>query len=205
MTGRAMQPLEKRLPRSKKSPEHCVVEFFDSYQGEWEPSDRCLELGVGEGRQLSAPAHYGFGLHGIDIDPLAVELSQQVIAERGIEAHIVLGEIADLPYPANYFRVVYAPSVFQMLPSIDEATKVMRETSRVLVPGGLFFLKVNGNPKREDANRRRRLEYLAFHELAQLAEASALEIERITTDLEDDLRRIAGKKLVWQIVFRKRP
>jgi hypothetical protein len=72
-----------------------------------------------------------------------------------------------------------------------------------LVPGGLFFLKVSGNPKREDANRRRRLEYLAFHELAQLAEASALEIERVATELNDDLWRIAGKKLVWQIVYRK--
>lgn len=196
MIGRAMQPREKRLARSKKPPEPCVVEFFESYQGEWQPSDRCLELGVGEGRQFSAPARYGFGLHGIDIDPLAIEPSQQVIAERGIEAHIVLGEIADLPYPDHHFRVVYAPSVFQMLPSIDEATKVMRETSRVLVPGGLFFVKVNGNPKREDTDRRRRLEYLAFHELAQLAEASALEIERVTTELNDDLRRIAGKKLV---------
>jgi hypothetical protein len=106
-----MQPLEKRLPRSKKSPEQCVVEFFESYQREWQPGDRCLELGVGEGRQLNAPARYGFGLHGIDIDPLAIELSQHVIAERGIEAEIVLGEIGDLPYPDNHFRVVYAPSL----------------------------------------------------------------------------------------------
>lgn len=147
MVGRAMQPLEKRLPRSKKSPEPCVVEFFRSYQGEWQASDQCLELGVGEGRQLSAPARYGFGLHGIDIDPLAIELSQQVIAERGIEAQIVLGEIADLPYPDNHFRVIYAPSVFQMLPSIDEATKVMRETSRVLVRGGLFFPESQWEPE----------------------------------------------------------
>jgi ubiquinone/menaquinone biosynthesis C-methylase UbiE len=201
--GRSVQPLEKRLPRSKKPPEEHVAAFFHDYRTEFAPGDRCLELGVGEGRQLSVPARHRLELYGIDCDPLAIEILAGVVADRGIAIHATLGEITQLPYPDTHFRVAYATSVLQFLPDLRAAQRVFQEVARVLLSGGLFFIKINTNPKRENADRRRRLEYLAFHEIASLAEQAGLRFEKIAFEPQQDERRVDNIKLVWHIVFRK--
>jgi ubiquinone/menaquinone biosynthesis C-methylase UbiE len=203
MTGRSVQPLEKRLPRSKKPPEECVAAFFRDYQTECAPGDRCVELGVGEGRQLSVPASHRLELYGIDCDPLALEILAGVVAERGITIQATLGEITELPYPDTHFRVAYATSVLQFLPDLRAAQRVFQEVERVLLPGGLFFIKINASPKRENADRHGRLEYLAFHEIAGLAEQAGLRFERIEFETKQDERRVNNLKLLWHIVFRK--
>jgi ubiquinone/menaquinone biosynthesis C-methylase UbiE len=203
VTGRPVQPLEKRLPRSKKPPEERVAAFFRDYRTEFAPGDRCLELGVGEGRQLSVPASHRLELHGIDCDPLALEILAGIVAERGIAIQATLGEITQLPYADHHFRVAYATSVLQFLPDLRAAQRVFQEVERVLISGGLFFIKINTNPKRENADRQRRLEYLAFHEIASLADQAGLRFEKIEFETMQDERRVNHLKLLWHIVFRK--
>jgi SAM-dependent methyltransferase len=195
-TRQALGPLEEAAGRG-------LAAFFRRYQTEFAAGDRCLELGVGEGRQLGVPASHGLDVYGIDCDPLALEILTGAVTDRGIAIQTTLGEIDELPYPDRQFRVVYATSVLQFLPDLRSAQRVFREVERVLLPGGLFFVAVSGNPKRENAARERRLEYLAFHEMADLAERARLRVEDVAFETTPDEGRVGHLKLRWLIVFRR--
>jgi ubiquinone/menaquinone biosynthesis C-methylase UbiE len=108
---------------------------------------RALEIGCGPGR-LMRPMSRHFGeIHGVDV-------SDEMIAQ----AKIKLGDIpwayahhasgSDLAqFPSGHFDFVYSYAVFQHIPSADVVFSYLRETVRVLKPGGFARLQINGLPK----------------------------------------------------------
>jgi SAM-dependent methyltransferase len=110
-------------------------------------SRRALEIGCGPGR-LMRPMSRHFGeIHGVDV-------SDEMIAQANAKLHDIPWAHAhhaggsDLArFPADHFDFVYSYAVFQHIPSAEVVFSYLRETVRVLKPGGFARLQINGLPK----------------------------------------------------------
>ena len=108
---------------------------------------RALEIGCGPGR-LMRPMSRHFGeIHGIDVSDEMIARAREKL--RGVpHAHVHHASGSDLAmFPVEYFDFVYSYAVFQHIPSADVVFSYLRETVRVLRPGGVAHLQINGLPK----------------------------------------------------------
>jgi SAM-dependent methyltransferase len=95
------------------------------------PEGEMLEVGCGEGRVCRDLRAIGYQPTGVDGSPTLVELA----AAADPAGRYVVADAAALPFPDGTFRVVVAYNVLMYLDDLDGA---MRETARVLGPGGVF-------------------------------------------------------------------
>jgi SAM-dependent methyltransferase len=94
-----------------------------------------IDLGCGEGRlsrDLTAAGHH---VVGVDASPAAVEAA--IEADPSIEVH--LADATALPFPDGCADLVVA---FMSLQDIDDAEGAIRESARVLEPGGRLCLAI---------------------------------------------------------------
>ena len=108
---------------------------------------RALEIGCGPGR-LMRPMSRHFGeIHGIDVSDEMVARAREKL--RGVpHAHAHHAGGSDLAaFTSGYFDFVYSYAVFQHIPSAEVVFSYLRETVRVLKPGGVAHLQINGLPK----------------------------------------------------------
>src|SRR3984957_14124613 len=108
---------------------------------------RALEIGCGPGR-LMRPMSRHFGeIHGIDVsDEMIAQARARLHDIPHAHLHHTSGSDLSL-FPANHFDFVYSYAVFQHIPSADVVFSYLRETERVLKPGGFARLQINGLPK----------------------------------------------------------
>ncbi|MFL5955185.1 MAG: class I SAM-dependent methyltransferase [Gaiellaceae bacterium] len=97
------------------------------------PARTVLDLGCGTG-ELGRHAPPGTLVHGIDVDPGAVELAAR------FEKAICLNLNAEtLPYDDDTFDAVVAKDVFE---HVENPGRVVAEATRVLAPGGNLLASV---------------------------------------------------------------
>jgi SAM-dependent methyltransferase len=97
---------------------------------------RALEVGYGAGAVQLALSHSVDELHGIDLDADPAPV-RALLNSRGASADLRQGSVLELPYPDGHFDLAVCFSVFEHLKGYKAA---LRETARVLKPGGLFLL-----------------------------------------------------------------
>jgi SAM-dependent methyltransferase len=110
-------------------------------------SRRALEIGCGPGR-LMRPMSRHFGeIYGIDVsDEMIAQARQNLRDIPWAQAHNASG--SDLAqFPSDHFDFVYSYAVFQHIPSAEVVFSYLRETIRVLKPGGFARLQINGLPR----------------------------------------------------------
>jgi SAM-dependent methyltransferase len=108
---------------------------------------RALEIGCGPGR-LMRPMSRHFGeIHGVDVsDEMIAQANAKLSDIPWAHAHHASG--SDLAqFPSDHFDFVYSYAVFQHIPSAAVVFSYLRETVRVLKPGGFARLQINGLPK----------------------------------------------------------
>jgi SAM-dependent methyltransferase len=96
-----------------------------------------LELGAATGTDGKAFAGRGF-------DVVCVDLSPQMVAhcrEQGLDAHVM--DVADLRFPPESFRTVYAMNCLVHVPS-SQIRDALGGIRRVLAPDGRCYLGVYG-------------------------------------------------------------
>jgi ubiquinone/menaquinone biosynthesis C-methylase UbiE len=111
------------------------------------PSRRALEIGCGPGR-LMRPMSCHFGeIHGVDVsDEMIAQARQKLEDIPHARPHAISG--SDLAvFPDSHFDFVYSYAVFQHIPSTEVVFSYLRETVRVLQPGGFARLQICGLPK----------------------------------------------------------
>jgi SAM-dependent methyltransferase len=95
------------------------------------PGSRVLELGIGTGRIALPLAERIGALWGVDLSaPMLARLASKPGAER---VRVARADAARLPFPDAAFDAVLGVHVFHLIPRWRE---VLRETARVLAPGG---------------------------------------------------------------------
>jgi SAM-dependent methyltransferase len=108
---------------------------------------RALEIGCGPGRVM-LPMSLRFGkIHGVDISEEMIRLARERLASvPNARVQVNSGEDLDA-FADEWFDFVYSYAVFQHIPSLEVVLGYLRETRRVLKPGGLVRCQINGLPK----------------------------------------------------------
>jgi ubiquinone/menaquinone biosynthesis C-methylase UbiE len=94
---------------------------------------RCSTAGCGQGIDICEFALAGAHVVGIDLTPRHVGLAQQHVAEAGVKARVICGDVEALPFADQSFDRVTSNGVLHHTPDIEAA---LREMRRVLRPGG---------------------------------------------------------------------
>ena len=108
---------------------------------------RALEIGCGPGRLMRPmSAHFG-EIHGVDVSDGMVALAREKL--RAVpHAHVHRNDGATLAaFADDSFDFVYSYAVFQHIPSRDVVFEYLRESRRVLKPGGILRCQINGLPE----------------------------------------------------------
>lgn len=108
---------------------------------------RALEIGCGPGRLLRPMSRHFCEIHGIDVSDEMVKLARHKLADipNAFPHHAGGSDLA--LFPDQHFSFVYSYAVFQHIPSAEVVFSYLRETVRVLRPGGIARLQINGLPK----------------------------------------------------------
>lgn len=109
---------------------------FDFMLDFLEPGMDFLDLGCGNGRL------YGFALQQ-DLTYTGVDNSEELVKiakKYCTEGRVMYGDVLALPFRDQEFDFVASVAVVHHLPGRQAHEQFMREVSRVLRPGGFFFL-----------------------------------------------------------------
>ena len=115
------------------------------------PCERALEIGCGPGRLLRPISQSTGEIHGVDVsDAMIAKARAKLSGIPNISLHAISGSDLQL-FPDKHFDFVYSYAVFQHIPSAEVVWSYLRETVRVLKPGGVARLQINGLPKSSQA------------------------------------------------------
>src|SRR5437870_111418 len=133
-------------------------EFFDTAHEivislEWElkrvpcanpRARRALEIGCGPGRLMRPMAQHFGEIHGVDVSDEMIRRAHANLS--GVPwAHPHHSSGADLmQFADESFDFVYSYAVFQHIPSREVVMNYLREAHRVLKPGGVLRVQLNG-------------------------------------------------------------
>lgn len=170
-----------------------------------------LDVACGVGYGLPRLQRTARWVVGADIDPAAAEQARQaLVAGRG---EVVVSDAAKLPFGDSHFEAVTSFETLEHLPKSDE---FLREISRVLAPGGIFFvstpnanytLPVDGKPRnRYHVREYRPAEFaaeLGRHFLVVELLGQRLSSRYVVPPFEWDMRDVADPVIRTNAVVRK--
>ncbi len=109
---------------------------FKEHKGE-----KVLEIGIGIGTDLLQYAENGSICYGVDITDTAIKITKERFKREGLKAELKQCDAENLPYPDNFFDVVYSMGVIHHIKNMGKAIK---EAERVLKPTGKIIFWIYG-------------------------------------------------------------
>lgn len=100
---------------------------------------RVLDAGCGTGEHALMAAAMGLAAAGLDSAPTAISRARRKAAERGLDAHFLLGDALELPSLGMQFDTVLDCGLFHVLSDSDR-DRYTRALASVLVPDGRYYL-----------------------------------------------------------------
>ncbi len=99
-----------------------------------------LDLGCGQGWYASAMTGLGYEMKGADLSEQQVRLAKEYAAGKGQVIDFSQASAADIPFDDNQFDFIYSINALHHITDDALREKVFSEITRVLKPGGVFFL-----------------------------------------------------------------
>ncbi|MFH1779565.1 MAG: class I SAM-dependent methyltransferase [Candidatus Micrarchaeota archaeon] len=107
------------------------------------PKSRVLELGCGNGKNLSSLVKQEYVVYAIDSSKTAVNLSKKLLKLMKTKAFLSVQDCCKTSFKNNFFDAVIAFHVLGHLNEKERARSI-KEIKRVLKPNGLVFFKEFG-------------------------------------------------------------
>jgi cyclopropane fatty-acyl-phospholipid synthase-like methyltransferase len=98
-----------------------------------------LDVGCGTGENVLHLAARGHECWGIDFVPVVIERAKAKAAQRGIEAHFIVGNALELAKLGRQFDTVIDCGLFHTF-SDEERPAFVQGLTKILRPGGLLYL-----------------------------------------------------------------
>lgn len=114
------------------------LEFIKNYA---KNDDKILDYGCGNGRLLELIGDKNIEYRGVDISQKLIDTASQKYENNRRKFQKISG-FDTLPFPDNYFNIVYSIAVFQHIPSGKLRLKIAKELYRVLMPDGIIIVTV---------------------------------------------------------------
>lgn len=99
---------------------------------------RILDAGCGSGAVAWYLAREGFTVYGFDGSETAVAKAEQRIRDEGLQAVIISGDAAQMPFPDRFFDGVIDSAMISAN-RLDHIRLILKECNRVLKNPGKFF------------------------------------------------------------------
>jgi SAM-dependent methyltransferase len=123
-----------------RAPYDCVVSFVHRNKPAKDRSEiRILEVGCGTGNNVWYLAREGFAMSAIDASPEAISYARNRLTEDNLTADLRVSDFTELPFSDSTFDLVFDRCSLTNC-GLSFARKAVSEVSRVLVPGGKFFI-----------------------------------------------------------------
>lgn len=97
---------------------------------------RILEVGVGAGSDHLQWARAGCDCYGVDLTDAGIETTRGHLAHYGLKSNLTRVDAEVLPFPDNFFDIVYSWGVIH---HSERPDKIIAEIKRTLKPGGRFI------------------------------------------------------------------
>lgn len=109
------------------------------------------DVGCGAGTQCLLWAELGHRAHGLDVNEPLVELGRERAAKAGHDIDFRVGSAVELPWPDESMDVCL---IVELLEHVAKWKACLRESIRVLRPGGALFLTTTNKlcPRQEEFN-----------------------------------------------------
>ncbi|HWF11467.1 MAG TPA: class I SAM-dependent methyltransferase [Bryobacteraceae bacterium] len=104
---------------------------------------RALEIGCGPGRLMRPMSKYFDEIHGVDVSDEMIALARERLKETSAHVHATSGVDLGI-FENNYFDFIYSCIVLQHIPDRDIVLNYLRESQRVLKPGGVLRCQLRG-------------------------------------------------------------
>jgi SAM-dependent methyltransferase len=139
-----------------------------------QPGRKILNAGAGQGTFTQLLEQHGFEVTSMDLSPPAVAL----LRDR-VEGPVMAGDVARMPFEDAAFDAVVLGEVLEHVVQDEHA---MRETARILKPGGVVAISVPSDslPFGPAAEWAGHVRHYSEHELRELCDVAGLQIEAFT-------------------------
>src|SRR5882724_8571152 len=122
------------------------IYLFDQLlRGRIAPGSRILDAGCGAGRNLVYLLMEGYEVYAVDSDPRAVEAVRRLAANLAPvlpSENFRLEPIEEMSFPNGFADFVISSAVLHFARDDDHFQAMLRETLRVLKPGGFLFCRL---------------------------------------------------------------
>ena len=122
------------------------IYLFDQLlRGRIAPESRILDVGCGSGRNLVYLLREGYEVYAVDADPRAVENVRRLAAKLAPALppdNFRLEPIEKMSFPNGFADLVVSSAVLHFACDDHHFQAMLRETWRVLKPGGLLFCRL---------------------------------------------------------------
>jgi SAM-dependent methyltransferase len=122
------------------------IYLFDQIlRGRVAPGNRILDVGCGFGRNLVYLLREGYEIYAVDSDRRAIDAVRRLAAKLAPEIppeSFRLEPIEEMSFPNGFADFVISSAVLHFAHDDDHFQAMLRETWRVLKPGGLLFCRL---------------------------------------------------------------
>ncbi|MDR0309245.1 MAG: methyltransferase domain-containing protein [Candidatus Methanoplasma sp.] len=189
----------------------CWERFYQEHKRPWrgigevkldiEPGSKVLDVGCGNGKTTAALIKRGMDVTGLDFSPSAISYC---IGLFGDKAKFTIAECDRMPFPDNSFDAVTAVHILEHLDE-TQLKDTVEEISRVLVPGGLVFVRsfAVGDARSEGKEKDIRgngIEYRYYTEEDMVGIFKGFEL--MNSERKDETMRFGAVRVKMECLFR---
>jgi len=101
--------------------------------------DGVLDIGCGFGRNANWLAKMGAEVTAVNINDDEIRQAKLKAQEAQVSVNYIHADATSLPFPNNSFEIALDLGCSHMIPSKKDQRKAMRQTARILKPGGYLI------------------------------------------------------------------